>query len=219
MHENDFTSIIGHNGSGKTTLIKIIMGFLKYRKGKIFINGIDSASQEFRKANKSFGYISQGSIATILPVTVKEIIGIAGIGNKHFDKKLYDNVLSTFGIKKLENELYRTLSGGQKQKVNIARCVAQEAEIIILDEPDAFLDPKSQHEIMELIKEVNLSKKISIVMISHDFSIVEKYSDRVFVIENQNVTESDQFSLKTTSRSHDSRNEIKKPPCIGRKHG
>jgi zinc transport system ATP-binding protein len=178
INENDFISIIGHNGSGKTTFIKLIIGLLKPSSGNIFIN-------RGKNGSNLIGYINQGSINTKLPITVDEVINIGKL-NKNNSTQM-EEFLKILGIEELKNRLYKNLSGGQKQKVNIARCLMQESKVILLDEPNSFLDSKSQIEIMEILKKINKENNITIVMISHNLDFVKKYSNKIFLLENKNL--------------------------------
>ena len=178
ISKNDFISIIGHNGSGKTTLIKLILGLLKPSSGKIIINGKNNKNNYH-----SIGYINQGSINTKLPITVNEVINIGKMNNNY--KYTVKKNIEILGIEKLKNRLYKTLSGGQKQKVNIARCLMQGSSIILLDEPDSFLDTNSQIEIMEILKNINRENNITILMISHNLDFVKRYSNKIFLLENK----------------------------------
>ncbi len=110
-------------------------------------------------------------------------IGKAKHKNNGFDP------LAMVGIAELSTRLYRTLSGGQKQKTNIARCLAQKTELMLLDEPDSFLDHESQREIMSILSRLNREQGLTIVMISHDLSLVMSFSTRIYVLENRRLTE------------------------------
>ncbi len=187
IKKKEFISIIGHNGSGKTTLIKLIIGLLKPKKGKIHINEIESGINKGRKTSSYFGYINQGSIQTNLPITVEEVINIGNL--KNLPEEIYLKTLDLMGIINLKGRLFKSLSGGQKQKVNIARCLIQHPEVMILDEPNSYLDNNSKIEIMELLKKLNKENGITIIMISHDLLLVKEYSDRIFILENKNIKE------------------------------
>lgn len=184
VRKKEFVSIIGHNGSGKTTLIKLIIGLLRPELGNVCVNGLDIHSFKGKKIRTSIGYINQGSIHTKLPITVLEVLNIGCINKTGELKNIIDDILNLLGISELKNRLYKTLSGGQKQKVNIARCLAQEPKIMLLDEPNSFLDYTSQTEIMEILKKLNREKEITIVMVSHNIRLVKEYSDKIYLLEN-----------------------------------
>jgi len=182
INKNDFVSIIGHNGSGKTTLLKLIIGLLKPDEGNILINGRNH--KYFLKFKNFFniGYINQGTTNTNLPISVFEVVNIGNRGN---NKKDVTDILKMMQIYDLRDRLYRTLSGGQKQKVNIARCLIQKPDVLILDEPNSFLDYESQIEIMDILKKLNIENNITIVMVSHDMSLVKEYSNSIYILKNK----------------------------------
>jgi ABC-type Mn2+/Zn2+ transport system ATPase subunit len=183
--KNEFISIIGPNGCGKTTLLKLLLGLIKPQKGNILINDSKVNSVLSRKKH-IIGYINQGAINTHLPINVSEVITL---GAKIYSRKKYESILDFLNLENLEKRLYKTLSFGQKQKVNIARCLLEKQEILFLDEPNTFLDYDSQIEIIELIKKININDHITVLMVSHNFEAVGKYSDRIFLINNKKVNE------------------------------
>jgi ABC-type Mn2+/Zn2+ transport system ATPase subunit len=178
IERGSFVSIIGHNGSGKTTLLKLILGVLKPSSGMIRI-----FPQEGDSSPPSVGYINQGCVDTRLPVSVSEVVEIGLLGRKAEQGKAVRNALRLVGIEELASRPYRALSGGQKQKVQIARCLARESRLFLLDEPTSFLDESSELDFMDILKRINGAQNITIIMISHDRSIVERCSDRIIRLD------------------------------------
>lgn len=177
-----FTSVIGHNGSGKTTLLKVILGVLKASSGSVRFHF--AAGQG---ASSSIGYVNQGAIDTRLPLSVREVVEIGRIGKA--GAKPATEALAAAGIEDLASRQYRELSGGQKQKVQIARCLVRDPRLLLLDEPTSFLDESSERDFMGLLRLLNRERGITIAMISHDRSIVEAYSDRVVRLDSGRLRE------------------------------
>ena len=188
----EFVSIVGANGAGKTTLLKIANGTLRPDKGKVIALGNDLS--QFRNLNflrKSIGVVSQKSPANRLPIRVEEAVlmgrsGKIGMmrrpGSEDRDKA-YD-AMRVAGIEAFAKKLVHELSGGEQQKVALARALAQEPLILLLDEPTTYLDEVSQSEIMETIHSIHHERNLTTFMVSHDSRLVEQYSDKVYLLQD-----------------------------------
>ncbi|MFZ3064940.1 MAG: metal ABC transporter ATP-binding protein [Nitrospirota bacterium] len=170
-----FAGIVGPNGSGKTTLIKSMLGVVKPTKGNIYVNG---RLVNNRPHNK-IGYIPQlEAIEWDFPVTVEQAVmmgrynkmGIFPWSNKE-DKRVVRDVLERLGIVQYINHHIKTLSGGEQQRVFLARALASEPELLILDEPTSGVDLKTQHDILHFLLTLN-KKGITIILITHDLNAV-----------------------------------------------
>ncbi len=166
IEENDFICIVGPNGSGKSTLIKGILGLIKPSKGKIIYNNL---KQNF------IGYMPQEvKIDSNFPASVYEIV-LSGtlnrLGLKSFytkrEKQIADDNLKILGIENLKDKSFQDLSGGQRQKVLLARSLCATSKLLILDEPSNNLDAKSKQELYEIIVDLNKNHNITIIMITH----------------------------------------------------
>ena len=167
IEENDFICIVGPNGSGKSTLVKGILGLIKPFKGKVIYNKL---KQNF------IGYMPQETkIDSNFPASVYEIV-LSGtlnrLGLKSFytkkEKEIVDNNLKILGIEKLKDKNFCDLSGGQRQKVLLARSLCATSKLLILDEPSNNLDTKSKQELYKTIVDLNKNHNITIIMITHD---------------------------------------------------
>jgi zinc/manganese transport system ATP-binding protein/zinc transport system ATP-binding protein len=170
-----FAGIVGPNGSGKTTLIKSMLGVIKPTKGKVYVNG---GLVKSRPPSK-IGYIPQlEAIEWDFPVTVEQAVmmgrynkmGIFPWPNKE-DKRIVRSVLERLGIIQYINHHIKTLSGGEQQRVFLARALASEPELLILDEPTSGVDLKTQHDILHFLLTLN-KKGITIILITHDLNAV-----------------------------------------------
>lgn len=199
LADGAFIAVVGANGAGKSTLIKSICGLEKYA-GKIKVFGKD-----LKKVNKNIiGYLPQNNTSEKnCPVTVFEAVSIGRFSKKGIlkkfsfrDSKIVENCLKTAGISKLKDISVGKISGGEAQKVAIARILAQQPKIILLDEPQANLDPKSQKEFLALIEKLYKKYKFTCVMVTHDIGLIPKYCQKVImlkkgqlidIIENKNI--------------------------------
>lgn len=167
IEEKDFICIVGPNGSGKSTLIKGILGLIKASKGKVIYH---SLKQNF------IGYMPQETrVDSNFPASVFEIV-LSGtlnrLGLKSFyskkEKQIALDNLKILGIEKLKDKNFCDLSGGQRQKVLLARSLSATSKLLILDEPSNNLDSESKQELYKTIIDLNKNHNITIIMITHD---------------------------------------------------
>ena len=190
LDQGDFAVISGENGSGKSTLIKLILGELKKDHGSIKLFGIDM--EDFKNFDK-IGYVPQvnEAIKVAFPVSAREYVGLNLY--KEFSifntitkksKSKIENTFSTLKIKDLIDRPVNTLSGGQAQRVMIARAMVNNPDILILDEPTVGIDQKSKEDFLDLIVHLNTHHGISILMITHEMEILGDYVDKVFKLKD-----------------------------------
>lgn len=195
IYRNDFVGIIGNNGSGKSTFLKILIGELKDYVGEMKI--FDQNHKRF-KDWKKIGYVPQvdrvNSVA--FPISVKEMVLLNlyqdfNIFNRpskrHF--KEVDTVLEMFGIKNFANKNFNELSGGQKQRVMIAKAMVHKPEVLIFDEPTVGIDEDSKKEFFSVLKHLNKDHDITIIMVTHELEIADRYFTRKFILKNKEMRE------------------------------
>ncbi len=164
IEDGEFAIVVGSNGAGKTTLIKALLGLVKPVSGSINFNGL---KQEF------IGYMPQETkVDSNFPASVFEIV-LSGTLNKTLfytkkEKKLALDNLKLLGISNLKDKSFQELSGGQRQKVLLARSLCSTEKLLILDEPSNNLDRESKKDLYEIIQELNKKHNITIIMITHD---------------------------------------------------
>ena len=190
LGEGDFAVISGKNGSGKSTLIKLILGELKKDEGTIKLFGIDM--EDFKNFDK-IGYVPQvnEAIKVAFPVSAREYVGLNLY--KEFSifntitkksKSKIENTFSTLKIEDLIDRPFNKLSGGQAQRVMIARALVNNPDILILDEPTVGIDQKSKENFLDLLVHLNTHHNISILMITHEMEILGDYVDKVFKLKD-----------------------------------
>jgi len=189
VHAGDYIGIIGRNGAGKSTLIKIILGLLKPQGGLIELWGQDI--RNFKEWHKC-AYVSQKAthFDTQFPVTVFEVALMGttprrGMFKFHnvADREKALKALDQVGMLKFKDRLMGELSGGQQQKVFIARALAGEPEVMVLDEPTNGIDYKSQQELIALLRSLN-EKGMTLLLVSHDIEMITREVMHVLCVDH-----------------------------------
>lgn len=179
-------SIIGPNGAGKTTLIHCINRLLSPTKGTVLLDGEDVASYRPKELARKIGYVPYTS-GDSFPLTVVDTVLMGRNPHRrwntmHEDMKVVEKALEMMDISDLAMRPFNELSTGQHQRVMLARGLAQEPEILLLDEPTSNLDIRHQMEVIRLLKKQTTSQGIMVIMISHDINIAAKYSDSIIMM-------------------------------------
>lgn len=186
-----FVSIIGPNGVGKSTLIHCINCILVPKEGSVKIDGVEISEIPQKERAKLIGYVPCSS-ATAFPMSVADTVMLGRYphsGNRRTenDLRIVHSTLSLMGIEDLALRSFNELSAGQHQKVMLARGLAQESEILLLDEPTANLDIKHQIGVARLLRDLAHDRDMIICMVCHDLNIASKYSDRVILLDEGKV--------------------------------
>jgi len=176
----DFLGIIGPNGGGKTTLLKVILGLIKPTRGEVTVLG---STPERRR--RFIGYVPQiTQFDREFPVTVLDVVLMGRLGKKGFlgkyseeDVKIACESLESVEMLEFKNRQVGKLSGGQLQRVLLARALAADPKILLLDEPTASIDEPTKTELYELLK--NLNRKVTVILVSHDIGVISSYVDKV----------------------------------------
>lgn len=194
IRKGEITTIIGPNGCGKSTLLQILTKMYKGNKGEILIGDTPIELIKMKDFAKMVAIVNQYNTSPE-DITVRRLVGYGRIPYKNIsishmnqeDEEKINWALDITGTKELENQIITGLSGGQKQRVWIAMALAQDTDILFLDEPTTYLDIKYQKEILEIVKNLNENHKISIVMVLHDINQGIKYSHNIIAMKDGKV--------------------------------
>lgn len=196
IQEEEFIGLIGPNGSGKTTLIKLILGLLKPAQGIISIKG-----RKPEQARSLIGYVSQHhQFNRMFPITVRDAVLMGRLGSSNIypgsfssdDQSATDEMITLLELEDIQYQSLSSLSGGQMQKVWMARALVIKPEILLLDEPTANVDLKAEENIYSLLKRFN--EHMTIVVVSHDIAFISSYIKRVACL-NQSLVCHDVASI------------------------
>lgn len=191
VKSGEFVGIVGPNGAGKTTLLTIVNGLGKLIHGQVQVLGYHLASGSGHFLRKKVGYVPQvENIDPRMPMNVREVVMIGRYGllglfrrpGKH-DWKIVDEMLELVGMTHLVRRPIGHLSGGEQQRVAIARCLAQEPQLFLLDEPTASLDWRAKTDILELVKLIHDSRHLTTLFVTHDLSCLPVTCDRVVLMK------------------------------------
>lgn len=164
--------IAGSNGAGKSTLLRILLGLLPPDSGELSVLGEELGSAGWRKLKGRVGFVNQESVKTDLPISAREVVGI-GLAARSLDGRAMRSIreaMERTGCGHLEHRSYAKLSGGEKQRVSIARCLAQRPELLLLDEPTASLDPDAREALLSLLERLELP----VLLVTHDSELLAR---------------------------------------------
>jgi iron complex transport system ATP-binding protein len=189
----EFFVIIGPNGAGKTSLLKVLSGLQKPQQGSITIKEKNISTYRRRNLAQIMAIVPQ-QIEVGFPFTVADAVimgrtphlGILGMEGKN-DFHIAEEAMKFTDVSHLANRKLHQLSGGELQRVIIARAICQQPEIILLDEPTTALDPAHQLKIMDLMEKFRREHGTTIVMVSHDLNLASMYGDRLLLLKNGRV--------------------------------
>ena len=194
IEDGDIYGLVGKSGVGKTTLLRCINGLETYQSGSLKVEG-EEISQKKRKSLRAFrkqiGMIFQ-HFSLLERKSVRENISLPmkcwGISGKEAEKEV-ERLAAIVGLEEKLDVKARNLSGGQKQRVAIARALTLNPRILLCDEATSALDPKTTKDILELLKKINQELHITIVMVTHQMSVVREICNKVSILENGKIVE------------------------------
>lgn len=188
--KNKISVIIGSNGCGKSTLLKTMARLLKLRDGKVMLGNEDIHKMQTKELAKQVGLLPQTSV-TPEGIRVSDLVSRGRFpyqkllgGMQKEDLRAVQDAMDMMGITALMDQSVEELSGGQRQRVWIAMALAQQTDILLLDEPTTYLDVKYQIEILDLLMELNHRFHTTIVMVLHDINLAARYSDHIIAMKD-----------------------------------
>jgi ABC-type Mn2+/Zn2+ transport system ATPase subunit len=190
--EGEFVGVIGPNGSGKTTLCRAVLGLLRPLKGSLRI--FDCACEKLRCHHRArIGYLPQkGALDRDFPITVLEAVlmgryGALGLFRRpdHRDRDIALEALANVGMQDHRDTALGHLSAGQQQRVLIARALAQQPEVLLLDEPTTGIDLTTQHSVLDLVRRLHRDLRLTVLLITHDINMIRTLVDRLVLLKTR----------------------------------
>ena len=190
LDDGQCAAVLGNNGAGKSTLLKCIDRILRPQAGKVLVDGQDVFSLSGNELARRIAYVAQNARSSDLLVFDTVLLGrrpyIRWDVSEH-DRALVASLLERMKLTHLAMRPLSQLSGGEAQKVLLARALAQEPRLLLLDEPTSNLDPRNQHEVMQLVQELAKERGICVITVLHDLNLAIRYSDRFLLLKDGGV--------------------------------
>ena len=190
LKQKEWIGIIGANGSGKSTLLKGVLKFIPKLYGEVFFEDISIKNYSRKKLSQKIAYLPQ-KLNNNLNITVRDLISLGRSPYKKFwdfdlnkeDLKIIEEAIQIMDLNELKNKFISELSGGQSQRAFLAMTIAQNTNILLLDEPTTFLDVNYQIKFLESLKNLIQIKKISIITVLHDVNLAARFCDRIAILK------------------------------------
>lgn len=214
LQSGKLASLIGANGVGKSTLLKTLTGFLPKLEGSLLLDGKDISEFSQRALAQQISIVLTQK-PDVQNLTIEEIVGLGRspytgfFGKLHAnDQQIVDESITAVGIEKLKNRMIQTLSDGERQKVMIAKALAQQTPIIFLDEPTAFLDFSSKVETFQLLQRMAHEMGKLVLLSTHDLELAVRFSDTLLqvngdglrIVSNEEVTHQMQMIINKQNK-------------------
>lgn len=190
LESGEFCSLLGPNGAGKSTLLRTMVGYQPLWQGSILFEGKNIKDIKNKELAKLIAIIPQ-EIHLQFDYSVHDLVMMGRYPYLNYwqkyspkDREVVSDILQSLDLIKFKDKNYSELSGGEKQRVNIARALAQQSKAILMDESLVHLDINHQLEIMDLLVEINLEQRKTIVIVSHNINLAADYCNRIVLIEN-----------------------------------
>jgi zinc transport system ATP-binding protein len=187
VDEGEFVAIAGPNGGGKTTLVRLLLGLERPLAGRAFLFG--EPAHEFSR-RRALGYLAQrSSLVTDAPATVREVVAAGLLAERSLfgplrrrDRLVVEQAIARVGLSKRAATPLHHLSGGQQQRAFIAKALAADPALLVLDEPTAGVDAESQEALAALLARLHRESGATILYVSHEFGAVERYVERLLLV-------------------------------------
>ncbi len=190
FHKGEFCALLGPNGAGKSTLLKSIIDFQLQKTGEVYISGKEFHDWSRQELAKQIAIIPQ-DFQLQFDYTVEDLVLMGRFpylgrwqNYTTLDREKVGQILQQLDLTSLKNKLYSQLSGGERRRVSIARALAQETQVLLMDEAFANLDINHQLEIMQLLFEINREHNKLIILVSHNINLTSEYCERIVMLKN-----------------------------------
>lgn len=191
--EGEVLGILGPNGCGKSTLLKNLNKNLSPQGGCVLLDGESLADIPKKDVAKKIAVVPQTNEISF-SFTVREVVAMGRMpfqgmleGEKPEDMKIIDSAIERIGLKELADRHINTMSGGERQRVIIARAVAQTPKIILMDEPTLHLDISMQFDALDLVHGLAKEQGLTVIIVSHDLPMVARYCDRIIMLHDHRI--------------------------------
>ena len=228
IQQGDILSIIGPNGSGKSTLLKAMARLLPLSKGQVLLHGRDMHELPEKQIARVMAVMPQ-SMDFPGDITVRELVSLGRLPYRGFfeefgtkDKAVVDRVLALTNLENYQQRSIMALSGGERQRARLAMALAQEPELLLLDEPTTYLDIRHQLDLMLLIKSLHEELGLTVAMVLHDLNHVARFSSRIVAVQKGRIVADgsvhEVFNEKLIADLYGVENTVMELEAAGEKH-
>lgn len=188
--DGHFLAILGNNGAGKSTLLKCMNGILKPDAGSLLLDGEDLLTMPHRQVAQRVAFVAQTVTSTQMTVHDMVMLGRRPYMGWSFSRKDHDIVhaaMARLGLMDMRGRFLNQLSGGERQKVMLARALAQQPRLLLLDEPTSALDIRNQYQVLKIVGELCRTEGLTAVVVIHDLTLALRFCDRFLLMRDGQV--------------------------------
>ena len=196
LHSGELIAVVGPNGAGKTTLLRVLAGLIHPTRGSVTLDGRALAAMPRRELARRIAVVPQ-VLETLFPFTVREIVSLGRTAHLDLlgrlgpgDVEAVDRALATLDLAALSDRRIDTLSGGERQRTVLAMALAQQTEVLLLDEPTVHLDPSHQVATLELVSRMATDRGALCLAVLHDLNLASSFASRVVVVADGRIVRS-----------------------------
>lgn len=228
IKKGEFVTILGPNGSGKTTLLRSISNMTQIRRKTVWVDNHDVFLMKAKERARLMSVVPQNT-DVVYEFTCHDVVMMGRYphvsrfkGETEKDKEIVLKAMQTTNVEYLKDRFFTEISGGERQRVVLAQAIAQDPEVILLDEPISNLDPQYQVEILDTVKKLSIEKGLTVIAILHDLNFASMYSDKVILMKEGKIFASgmaqDVLTAENIKTVFDADVLVSKSPVINRPH-
>ena len=196
--EGQFLAILGNNGAGKSTMLKCFNQILRVKGGHVWMDGEDLLTMTHREVARRVAFVSQ-----TIPSTQMTVHDVVMLGRRPYmqwgfteeDHRIVHQAMDRLNLSAMLGRFLNELSGGERQKVMLARALAQQPKVLLLDEPTSSLDIQNQYQVLDIVRDICRTSSITAVMVIHDLNLALRFCDRFLLLKDGRVYRSGDSSI------------------------
>ena len=190
LEEGQFLAILGNNGAGKSTMLKCFNQILRVKGGHVWMDGEDLLTMTHREVARRVAFVSQ-----TIPSTQMTVHDVVMLGRRPYmqwgfteeDHRIVHQAMDRLNLSAMRGRFLNELSGGERQKVMLARALAQQPKVLLLDEPTSSLDIQNQYQVLDIVRDICRTSSITAVMVIHDLNLALRFCDRFLLLKDGRV--------------------------------
>lgn len=198
LEEGQFLAILGNNGAGKSTMLKCFNQILRVKGGHVWMDGEDLLTMTHREVARRVAFVSQ-----MIPSTQMTVHDVVMLGRRPYmqwgfteeDHRIVHQAMDRLNLSAMRGRFLNELSGGERQKVMLARALAQQPKVLLLDEPTSSLDIQNQYQVLDIVRDICRTSSITAVMVIHDLNLALRFCDRFLLLKDGRVYRSGDSSI------------------------